>query len=124
MLLEEFEKCELTKSDLAKMLNKRPEQITRWLGGPGNLTLDTLSELVFAMRGKFVGVELVDELAKAKSNQKRPEWVKSAEFKGYRKTIQASEQSSQWVLSVRSQSKTVSKITSDEVKYDTAEYAI
>ena len=38
-----------TKADLARKLNKRPEQITRWLGGPSNLTLDTVSDLLLAM---------------------------------------------------------------------------
>lgn len=39
----------LTRSGLARRLNKKPEQITRWLSTPGNLELDTLSDLLSAL---------------------------------------------------------------------------
>jgi len=75
LLLEALHKSGLTKSDLAKRLNKRPEQITRWLSEPGNLTLDTLSDLVFALRGDFIKVSFEDALSKEKSNQRVPDWL-------------------------------------------------
>lgn len=43
----------LTRSKLAKRLGKRPEQITRWLAAPGNLTLDTISDLLLAMNAEI-----------------------------------------------------------------------
>jgi plasmid maintenance system antidote protein VapI len=73
--LELFEKSGLTKADLAKMLGKKPEQITRWLAGPGNITLDTLSDLVFALSGEFFVLEFRDDLARAKSNRCSPDWL-------------------------------------------------
>lgn len=39
----------ITKRDIAYVLNKEPSQITRWLAGPGNLTLDTISDLLLAL---------------------------------------------------------------------------
>lgn len=75
LLLEIFEESNLSKADLAKMLDKKPEQITRWLAGPGNLKLDTLSDLIFAMKGEFFVVNCKDELARGKSNRRSPEWL-------------------------------------------------
>ena len=39
----------LTKSELARRLGKDPAQITRWFSGPGNWTLDTVSDLLLSM---------------------------------------------------------------------------
>lgn len=44
----------LTKADLARRLDKAPEQITRWLATPGNLRLDTVSDLLLAMKHELV----------------------------------------------------------------------
>ena len=75
LLLEIFEASNLSKADLAKMLDKKPEQITRWLAGPGNLKLDTLSDLIFAIKGEFFIVNCKDELSRDKSNRRAPEWL-------------------------------------------------
>ena len=52
-VLSQFLKVEnqskLTKAELARKLGKKPEQITRWLGAPGNWELDTLSDLLLGM---------------------------------------------------------------------------
>ena len=47
--LEEQTKNGLNKAKLAKKLGKKPEQITRWLETPSNLTLSTLSTLLVGM---------------------------------------------------------------------------
>jgi hypothetical protein len=39
----------LTKRRLASRIHRQPEVITRLLGAPGNLTLDTLSDLLIGM---------------------------------------------------------------------------
>ena len=74
VLLEAFAESGFTKAQLAKMVNKKPEQITRWLGGPGNLTLDSLSDLVFALKGEFFTVQFLNDLERAKSNRCLYEW--------------------------------------------------
>jgi hypothetical protein len=49
---EEAEKNGITKATIATRLNRDPAQITRWLSSPGNLTLDTFSDLLFAMEAE------------------------------------------------------------------------
>jgi hypothetical protein len=39
----------LTQADVARSLGRRPEQINRWLGSPGNWELDSISDLMLAI---------------------------------------------------------------------------
>lgn len=48
--MEQVESSGLKKSDISERLGKDPAQITRWLGSPGNWTLNTVSDLLLAMR--------------------------------------------------------------------------
>ena len=52
LVLEEFLRQKdrgLSQKDLAKRIGKRADQVSRWLGAPGNWTLDTVSDLLIAM---------------------------------------------------------------------------
>jgi hypothetical protein len=52
LVLSEYKKQAqkgFTKRDLARRINRRPEQITRWLGAPSNWTLETVSDLLLAI---------------------------------------------------------------------------
>lgn len=52
MVVDEFLKREasgFSRADLARRIGKRPEQITRWLGAPGNWTIETVSDLLLAI---------------------------------------------------------------------------
>jgi hypothetical protein len=39
----------MTKRHIAHRINRRPEQITRWLGAPVNWTLETVSDLLLVI---------------------------------------------------------------------------
>jgi len=45
----EAESGRITRKELAQRLSKDPAQITRWLMGPTNFELDTISDLLLAM---------------------------------------------------------------------------
>ena len=63
LVLEEFARLEsegvMTRADLARRIAREPAQITRWLGTPGNWTLDTISDLLIGM-GYEPGLSLVN----------------------------------------------------------------
>lgn len=44
----------VNKATLAKRLNKDPGQMSRLLGAPGNWTIDTVAELLFAIDGRLL----------------------------------------------------------------------
>lgn len=50
---QQAEREGLTKKELAARLQKDPSQITRWFSGPGNWTLDTISDLLLAMNAEM-----------------------------------------------------------------------
>lgn len=45
----EQQKNGLTQAALARRIGKKPDVVNRWLGSPGNLTLDTLSDLLLGI---------------------------------------------------------------------------
>lgn len=56
---EEAERTGLTKKDIAERLNRDPALITRWLANPGNLTLETISDLLLALDAEPEPPEIV-----------------------------------------------------------------
>ncbi|MFO1047910.1 MAG: helix-turn-helix transcriptional regulator [Geminicoccaceae bacterium] len=48
VVAECIEDGNLTKADIARIIGKDPAQITKWFGGPANLTLDTISLLLLS----------------------------------------------------------------------------
>lgn len=50
-VLNEFERANISQATLARRLGRRPEVISRMLGAPGNWTLDSVSDLLFAICG-------------------------------------------------------------------------
>jgi hypothetical protein len=73
----EFERCGITQTDLAERMGKGTDRICRLLGAPGNWTLDTVSDLLFAMSGAIVTYEVDYPLDKPPRNLHQPEWLES-----------------------------------------------
>lgn len=78
---KEFERSGITKADLAKRLGKGADRISHILAAPGNWTLDTVSELLFAISGAEPTYGLAYPLDKAPRNQRKPEWLEAPPLK-------------------------------------------
>lgn len=71
-----------SRADLGRRIGRKPEQITRWLGSPGNWTLETLSDMTLAM-----GCELEPHLAEISRHltpAQQPQCPQRPEFRAVR----------------------------------------
>src|SRR5690349_15611965 len=51
LVMKKLQESGITRAELSKRLGKEAAQISRMLGGPGNWTIATLSDLLFAICG-------------------------------------------------------------------------
>ena len=75
LVQREFEKQNITQSELAARLNKGTDRVCHLLGAPGNWTLDTVSDLLFAMSGAEVDYETRYPLDQMPRNMTAPDWL-------------------------------------------------
>ena len=72
LIHKEFARGGITQADLAARLGKDETHISRLLAAPGNWTLDTISELLFAISGAEPDYGISYPLKKARRNQRKP----------------------------------------------------
>ena len=65
LLVGEFKKGGITQADLARRLGKSPEVVSRLLARPSNLEADTFADLLFAISGATVKMEVAHPFAAA-----------------------------------------------------------
>jgi hypothetical protein len=58
----------LTKALLARRIEKTPDVINRWLGSPGNLTVDTISDLLLGISTEELVPDAVSPLVRSETN--------------------------------------------------------
>ena len=75
LVMSEFAASGLSQADLARRMGKGPDLVCRLLGGPGNWTLDTLSDLMFAISGAAPVYGKEHPLNRPPRNQKGPSWL-------------------------------------------------
>lgn len=54
---EAMERQHISKSQLAMLMKRKPSEITKWLSGDQNFTLDTLTELSYYLHEQISGVD-------------------------------------------------------------------
>jgi hypothetical protein len=79
VVLNEFLRSGISQATLARRLGKNPDVVCRWLGAPGNWTLDTVTDLLFAISGAEPEYRLAYPLDGATRNYSEPEWLGSAD---------------------------------------------
>jgi hypothetical protein len=74
LVLGEFLKSKMTKTELAKRMGKTLPEVSRILGGPANWTINTVADLLFAIAG---GVPKWGMMIPRRNrrNDKRPNWL-------------------------------------------------
>ncbi len=63
--LRQEDKGELTQADLARRIHRKPSQVSKLLGAPGNWTVNTVSDLLLGMKAQPVitVISLEDRIA-------------------------------------------------------------
>lgn len=75
LVMDEFMGSGITQAELARRLGKGTDVVCRWLSGPGNWTLDTMSDLLFAISGAAPVYDADYPLSRPKRNQIGPGWL-------------------------------------------------
>jgi hypothetical protein len=70
--LKEAEGRGITRKDVAMLLRKDPAQVSRWLSSPGNLPLDTISDLLLALDAEVEPISIVRFADKKAPNYAHP----------------------------------------------------
>lgn len=65
----------LTRAELARRIGKRPEQVTRMLGAPGNWTIGTISDLLIGIAAEELEPNSSSLLSRPPRNYPGAEWI-------------------------------------------------
>ncbi len=75
LILAEFKKSGISQAELCRRLRKEAAQISRLLANPGNLSQDTVSDLLFAISGAEPVYDVTYPFDQAVRNYRGPEWL-------------------------------------------------
>jgi hypothetical protein len=79
LVLSEFVSSGIPQACLARRTGRRPEVVNRILSAPGNLTLDTVSDFLFAISGAEPSYGVQYPLDRPPRNYNEPDWLSHTE---------------------------------------------
>lgn len=79
LVLNEFINSGIAQACLARRAGRRPEVVNRILSAPGNLTLDTVSDFLFAISGAEPTYGVQYPLDCPPRNYREPDWLSHTE---------------------------------------------
>jgi len=85
LIRNEFKRSGLSQAQLAARMGKGTDRVSRMLGAPGNWTLDTVSDLLFAICGAVPDYSLKHPLDDATRNDRAPHWLEQTEKLNFNK---------------------------------------
>jgi len=75
MVLREFKKSGIKKAELARRLGVGADRVSKMLGGPGNWTISTVADLLFAISAAQPKWEFDLAFKNNRKNDTRPHWL-------------------------------------------------
>lgn len=72
---KEIKESGISRAALADRLGLGQDRVSKLLGAPGNWTLDTISDVIFAARGALVDYSLLNALDRPPRNDTRPAYL-------------------------------------------------
>jgi hypothetical protein len=91
LVMKEFKKSGLSQADLARRLGKGPDVVCRLLAAPGNWTLDTVSDLLFAISGSVPAFSVEYPLSGSQRDQVGPEWLRERPPRGDARSVRGTD---------------------------------
>ena len=73
---DSFKRRGHSQADLARKIDMRKDQLCRLLSGPGNMTVDTVSDLLLGLSGAELSMLLDVVVPQPKRTQQIPNWLK------------------------------------------------
>ena len=79
LIHKELEQNGITRAQLAQRMGRGLDRISHLLAAPANLTLDTISDVLFSISGAELKHEVSHPLDRPARNYTRPEWLSESQ---------------------------------------------